>query len=781
MQPSAAALTIGSLPLPRTRLIGREAELAMARSFLLDPTVHLLTLTGPGGVGKTQLALTIGHDIAVHMRDGTTFIDLTAVSDPELVLPVVARALGVSEHGDAPLPDRLIAALQPRHLLLVLDNCEHLVTSVAVLVSRVLAVCPAVHVLATSRAPLRMRGEQELPLEPLPLPALDTQDASAWADNPAVRLFIERARAVAPQFSVATSSLHHVAAICHTLDGLPLAIELAAARVRVLTTAELRDRLQQRLPLLVAGARDAPARQQTMRDAIGWSYRLLTPAEQAVFCRLAVFAGGFTLEAAQSVADRDPALDMLPVLEQLVEQNLVRRDDGAVPTRYSLLETIREFALEQLVARGDADVARLAHATYFLTVAELAARGLFGSHQLAWLDRLEAEHPNLRLALGWFAQLGNTDALLQLAAALWRFWFIRGYYREGRVWLTGALAVSHPWSIALREALHGATMLAGNQGDDDQATLRAEQLLALAREYDDAAGIARGLFSLSFAATYLGDRDRAYALASEAVAVSRELGEPHWLGIALNRLGIEAHNRGDFQEARRLYAETQHLCRDLGCPWDLMVVTTNLGIAAHAQGDLAQAAAYYREALQRVQEIGGTWMIEELLAMAAAVAAGTGDMPRAARLIGATNALLGAIGFALAPFVAAIYNAARAHVARHLDSAALAAQQEAGRRLSRAEALAEALAAVEVARGTTLSRPSVHEHLTTRELEVLRLLAAGRSNTQIAEALFISPRTVSTHLTSIFTKLDVGSRTEAVAIAHRRQLVAEPSPGCQPT
>jgi predicted ATPase/DNA-binding CsgD family transcriptional regulator len=779
MAASASPTALGSLPIPRTRLIGREAEVVLARSFLVDRAVRLLTLTGPGGVGKTQLAVTFGHDVVEHMRDGIVFVDLTAVNDPHLVLPVVGRALGIPEHGDGSLLDRLVAALQPRHLLLVLDNCEHQVPAVAALVSHLLAACPTVHVLATSRAPLRIRGEQELPVEPLTLPPLDAPDPSGWADNPAVRLFVERAHAVDPRFSVATNSLPHVAAICHTLDGLPLAIELAAARIRVLTPAELRDRLQHRLPLLVSGARDAPARQQTMRDAIAWSYRLLTPGEQAVFCRMAVFAGGFTLEAAQSVTGSEPVTDALPVLERLVEHNLVRRDDGAVPTRYSLLETIREFAVEQLVVRDEADAAQSAHATYFLTFAEQAAPALLGANQLAWLTRLEADHPNLRTALDWFAKQSTTESLLRLAAALWRFWFIRGYYREGRAWLVQALAVSHPWSVALREALHGAGMLAGNQGDHHQAMALAEQLLALARAHDDAPGIARGLFSLSFATTYLGDRDRAYALAAEAVDVSRELGDPHWLANTHNRLGIEAHNQGDYPEALRLYAESRRLWQELGCPFELVVVTTNLGVAAHAQGDIARAAVYYAEGLALVQDVGGTWMIEELLAMATAVAAETGDARRAARLVGATDALREAIGFALAPFVAVIYDRARALVARDLSEATSATQQEAGRRLSRAEALGEALAAV--TSSVAPSGISVPEGLTARELEVLRLLAAGHSNAQIAEALFISPRTVSTHLTSIFTKLGVGSRTEAVATAHRLGLAEESSLGGLPT
>ncbi|MCD6032571.1 MAG: transcriptional regulator, LuxR family, partial [Thermomicrobiales bacterium] len=731
-----------------------------------------LTLTGPGGVGKTALALAIGNDVAAHVGDGANFVELAPLRDPGLVLPVVARALGVPESGDRPLLDRLVAALRQRHLLLVLDNCEHLVTAVAALVPQLLTACPSLQILATSRAPLRVRGEQELPVDPLPLPPLGSCHDPQVADNPAVQLFMERARAVDPRVSVTADALQDVVLICRTLDGLPLAIELAAARVRVLAPAELRDRLAQRLPLLVSGTRDAPARQRTMRDAITWSYDLLAPDEQDVFGRLAVFSGGFTLEAAQTVARRDPAADVLLVVERLVEQHLVRRDDREVPTRYHLLETIREFALEQLDARGNATEARDAHAAYFQQLAEHTAPALYGPRQLERLAHLETEHPNLRVALAWVARQGKTDALLRLAAALWRFWFIRGYPREGRAWLAPALAVPHPWSTELREALHGASMLASNQGDHVQAAAWADHLLVLAQEHHDAAGIARALFSLSFAATYLGDRRRAHDLATQVLAVSRDLGDPHWMGNVLTRLGIEDHNRGAYASALTHYEEAQRLWHNLGCTWELVCVTTDLGVTAQAQGDIARAAAQYRESLTLLQDVGETWMIEELLALVASLAADTGEWERAARLIGATDHLLEAIGFTLAPFVAVFYEQAKDRVCRALGAEGFAAEREAGRYLPRTHALAEAVAIASVLTGSPAfpDAPLV-SGLSAREVEVLRLLVEGHSDRQIAAALSISPKTASNHVSSILAKLHVQTRTAAATQAVRRGLV----------
>ncbi|MGH2614031.1 MAG: ATP-binding protein, partial [Thermomicrobiales bacterium] len=701
----------------------------MSQRLLVDEAVPLLTLTGPGGVGKTRLALAIGHEMATRFADGVVFVDLAPLGDPSLVLPTVARTLGLAEGSDRPLTDRLISVFQRRHLLLVLDNCEHVLTAVADLLAPLLTACPALQVLATSRAPIRVRGEQELPVEPLQLPPPGILTEAKLADNPAVRLFIERARAVRPRFAANDDILGDVSEICRRLDGLPLAIELAASRLKHLPLPTLVRRLERRLPLLTGGPRDQPARLQTMRDAIAWSYELLLPEEQALFRRLGVFVGGFTLEAAAAMmgAQEMGHGAILDGVASLVDKSLVRTiDDRDAEPRYLMLETVRELGLEQLAARSAVEDARAAHASYFLTLAEQAAPELNGPRQLVWFTRLESEHPNLRAALEWFVLQGDATGL-RMAAALWRFWFVRGYPREGRAWLEQMLAVPHAWSPALRDALDGASMLASNQGDHLEAAALADQLLTMARKDDDRKGVACALFLLSFAATYQGDQARALALADEALSRFRVLGDLERVAAGLNRLGIEHHNQGGYARASALYEEAHSLWKELGCTWELGCVTTNLGVVAHAQGDTSRAAARYREALLLLQAVGQTWMNEELLALVAALAAASGNWRQAARLIGATDELLVSVGFAPAPFVRVFYERAAASVRRELGEGAFAAEWEAGQRLTPDQALSEAFAVVStLVESAAPSRQSpLASGLTPRELEVLRLVAAG--------------------------------------------------------
>jgi DNA-binding CsgD family transcriptional regulator/tetratricopeptide (TPR) repeat protein len=584
---------------------------------------------------------------------------------------------------------------------------------------------------------------------------------------------------VQDDFALTDQNAPAVAEICRRLDGLPLAIELAAARIKVLPPAALLARLERRLPLLTGGGRDLPTRQQTMRDAIAWSYDLLAPEEQMLFQRLAIFVGGCTFEAVEAVANPtgDLEIDVLDGVTSLVDKSLLRQEDGPDgEPRFRMLETVREFVLERLAESGEADEARGAHGAYFLALAEHAAPQSYGAQQLGWLTRLETDHSNLRVALEWFRGQDDSNAILRLAAALWRFWFIRGHPREGRTWLSRALAGSHPWSPLLREALDGSSMLASNQGDHREAAAIADQLLLLAREHQDAEGIARALFLQSFAATYLGDREQARRLASEAHLMFRSLGDPHRLGNALNRLGIEEHNQGNYSRAAALYEEAQGIWRDLGCTWELVCVTTNLGVTAQAQGNIVGAAAQYRESLVLLQTVGETWMIEELLALVAALAAETGAYEQAARLFGATDRRLELIGFALAPFVHVFYERARDHVRRKLGEDAFAVTREMGERLTTAEALGEAFDVASVVATTSAIGDAglgirSHPGLTSRELEVLRLVAAGRSNAQIAEALFISVPTVKRHLTNVLGKLGLPSRSAATAYAHTHELV----------
>src|SRR3954469_7711903 len=473
MATSASALSSGTLPIPRTRLIGREAEREAARTFLLDAAVPLLTLSGPGGVGKTRLALAITGDVADHFADGVVWVDLAPLTDPALVPATVAAALGV------PVPDRSLADdimdhLRSGHRLLILDNCEHLLTGAVELLATVLAGCPAVQMMATSRAPLHVSGEHEYPVQPLALPSTVDVTPEALADVPSVRLYVERAAAVDPSFRLTESNAAAVAAIGPRLDGLPLAIELAAARSKVLPPALLLPRLARQLPLLTGGPRDVPARLQTMREAIVWSYELLSSDEQRLLARLAVFVGGFTLEAAEIVCGNMLAADhasMLPStldgIASLVDKSLLLWRDATASSRLGMLETIREFALEQLAAAGEANRARAAHAAYFATLDEwLEPNHLAPGERVD--DRLwaiEAELANLRAALSFLTNAGDAEGLLQLAGGLAIFWHHRGNLAEGRQWLEHALAKSPKTATACRaRALAGYSLILWSQG-----------------------------------------------------------------------------------------------------------------------------------------------------------------------------------------------------------------------------------------------------------------------------------------------------------------------------
>ncbi|MGH2613972.1 MAG: ATP-binding protein, partial [Thermomicrobiales bacterium] len=480
-----------SLPAPLTRLIGREPEAASLRTKLRGDGVRLLTLTGPGGTGKSRLAVEVAAGLGDAFPDGVWFADLSPLTDPALVIPTIAAALGVREASGQRLPETLAAMLAPRRSLLLLDNCER-VLGAAPDITALLSASPGLTILATSREPLHVRGEHEVAVTPLTLPEegdLATGDLEDLECVPAVALFVERARAVKADFDLTAANAVAVAAICQRLDGLPLAIELAAARVKVLPPATLLERLEHRLPLLTGGGHDLPARQRTMRDAIAWSYDLLAADEQALFRRLSVFAGGFTLAAAEAVASRGvegsrsreerqcpnssashlppPASNVLDGVVALVEQSLLRQTPGAgEEPRFLMLETVREFGLEQLDAAAERETARARHAEYFLRMSRGLAPGLQGLMHMEGLEHVDAEHENVRLALAWFSDRDEIDALLRLSAMIYGLWFARGLYREGLHWVERALDRSrHVASVARVQVLQGAGMLALFQGD----------------------------------------------------------------------------------------------------------------------------------------------------------------------------------------------------------------------------------------------------------------------------------------------------------------------------
>ena len=418
---TATMILTGSLPRPRTRLVGRQQEIALARTLLLEDAVPLLTLTGPGGIGKTRLALAIAHEMEAQFSDGVAFVDLAPLADPALLTSTVARAVGITVETGTDPETYLLSALRARQLLLVLDNCEHVLDPVAALAGRMLRGCPALQMLATSRAALRLQGEQILPVAPLPIAVTEENTR-----DDAVTLFAQRARASDPTFVVDETTRPTIVAICQRLDGLPLGIELAAAWTRLLSPSALLDRLSARLLDLTGGARDLPARQQTLRDTIAWSHDLLGEAERVLFHRLGVFTGGFSLAAATAVTRRpgEAETDVLTALAALVDQNLVQRgnDAGTPEPRFFMLETIREFATERLEESGNSEAMHAAHAAFFLALAEDSRPALEGMEQADWMARLEAEHPNLRVALAWGIDHDDADTTLRLAAALWPFW-----------------------------------------------------------------------------------------------------------------------------------------------------------------------------------------------------------------------------------------------------------------------------------------------------------------------------------------------------------------------
>ena len=691
-----------SMPLQSTPLIGREHHVASVRDLLTRPEVRIVTLTGPGGVGKTRVALAVAAEVAPAFPDGVAFVGLAPLTDPALVVPALAQALGIREGGGEALISRLAAFLDNRRLLLILDNVEHVVAAVPV-VADLVTRCPSLTVLATSRVRLRISGEREYLVPPLELGGGVVEASGEIAESASVRLFVERARSVRQDYTLEPAHVPIVVEICSRVDGLPLAIELAAARIKVLSPPSLLARLERRLPLLTGGARDLPVRQQTMYDAIFWSYDLLTDPERSLLDRLAVFVGGFSLEAAETVAGAlgGEAVDVFDGITSLVDHSLLRPETSqGGGSRFVMLETIREFGLERLDENDDSAALRARHAAYFLAIAETADATPYTPAKEEWSHRLEADLPNLRAALEWATEQSDAEPLVRLASALWWFWERRGWLTDGRAWLERAVTASvslPPSSHEQRARLFAhAGMAAVYRGDVNSAATRLAEALAHAHAAKDGWGVALVLLGFGQLAIQQGEWDRAVTHLRRALLRWRLMDETSWTVEALIRLGYAHVMRGAQDEAESCFAECLDAARATGWRRPIASALEALGTSARERGDLERASSLYAEALDLVRDVSEPNIVANCLKSLGAIAATSGHPEHAAFLFGASESMWERHGFGEPP---AVERARRVHAeapAREaLSDAAFASSWLAGRDAPVEEAIAEGFAVAE--------------------------------------------------------------------------------------